>query len=198
MSPGPHEPSLLINSYLEPLVQDLLKLWNGITMPTTEGSQVVRAALLCNSSDIPATRKVAGFVGHAALKGCSRCLKSFPTAKFGEKADYSGFEPSTWPTRTIENHREKGMEWKHASTATQRHNIEQQSGFRFTELLRLSYFNTIRFTVVDPMHNVLLGTAKLMVSLWKERGLITTNDFEQIQMQVDNFIVPPDIGRIPI
>ena len=75
--PGPCEPSLHINSYLEPLVQDLFKLWNGVSMKTCEGTKLVRAALLCNSSDIPATRKVGGFVGHATLKGCSRCLKSF-------------------------------------------------------------------------------------------------------------------------
>ena len=94
--PGPHEPSLRINSFL-PLVEDLLKLWNGVT---TEGKQLVQVALLCNSSDIPATRKVGGFVGHGALKGCSRCLKSFETTSFTEKADYSGFVPSSWPKRT--------------------------------------------------------------------------------------------------
>ena len=98
--PGPHEPTLHINSFLEPLVEELLLLWKGIEMDTTEGKQVVCAALLCNSSDIPATRKVAGFMGHAALKGCSRCLKSFPTTAFGDKADYGGFDIACWPERT--------------------------------------------------------------------------------------------------
>ena len=91
--PGPNEPSLHINSYLEPIVQDLLKLWKGVQIATCLGKRIVRAALLCNSSDVPATRKVAGFVGHAALKGCSFCLKSFPTDRFGSKAHYSGFPP---------------------------------------------------------------------------------------------------------
>ena len=195
--PGPHEPSLHINSFLEPLVQDLLKLWKGIEMPTTEGIHTIRAALLCNSSDIPATRKVGGFVGHAALKGCSRCLKSFPTQNFGEKADYSGFDRSVWPPRTKEDHQKKGMEWKHANTLTSRQRIEREDGVRFTELLRLRYFDTVRFSVVDPMHNVLLGTAKLMVSIWKENGLITSHDFEKIQVRVNHFVTPPDTGRIP-
>ena len=48
-------------------------------MKTCDGYQVVWDALLCNSSDIQATRKVGRFVGHAALKVCSRCLKYFPT-----------------------------------------------------------------------------------------------------------------------
>ena len=68
---GPHEPSLHINSFIETFVQELLKLWKVIEMPTSEGTQVVHAVLLCNSSDIPATRKVGGFVGHGTQKGCS-------------------------------------------------------------------------------------------------------------------------------
>ena len=44
-------------------------------MPTTEGA--IHAVLVCNLSDVPATRKVGGFVGHGALKGCSYCLRSF-------------------------------------------------------------------------------------------------------------------------
>ena len=74
--PGLHEPSLHLNSFLEPIVDDLLKLWKDVEMVTTEGTQIVQAALLCNSSDVPATRKVGRFIRHGALKGCSRCLKS--------------------------------------------------------------------------------------------------------------------------
>lgn len=195
--PGPHEPSLHINSFLEPLVKELLQLWRGIEINTTEGIQTVRATLLCNSSDIPATRKVAGFVGHGAIKGCSRCLKDFPTAAFGDKADYSGFNVEEWPERRVQDHKSKGMEWKHAKTQSQRNSIEREHGVRYTELLRLSYFNPARFTVVDPMHNVLLGTSKLMITLWKERNIISTNDCDNFQAVVDAFVVPPDIGRIP-
>ena len=94
----------------------LLKLWKGVKMSTTEGQQVIRAALLCNSSDVPATREVGGFVGHGATKGCSRCLKNCETATFGDKADYSGFDCVTWPKRSLDDHRQKGMDWKHAKT----------------------------------------------------------------------------------
>ena len=87
--PGPKEPSLHVNTYLNPLVEDLNKLWNGVVLNNhNNNSIVVRAALLCLSSDIPASRKVCGFVGHNATKACSKCLLSFPTASFGEKADY--------------------------------------------------------------------------------------------------------------
>ena len=34
--PGPQEPKLHINPFLEPLVEELLKLWNAIEVVTTE------------------------------------------------------------------------------------------------------------------------------------------------------------------
>ena len=190
--PGPHEPKLHMNSYLESLVTDLLKLWKGVKMQTPEGQQVVKAVLLCAPSDVPASRKMGGFLGHSALKGCSRCLKSFPTEKFGEKNDYSGFNHSIWPKRLVELHRKFGMDWKHANTLSKRHDIERQYGVRFTELLRLPYFNTVRFTVVDPMHNVSLGTSKLMITLWKSSGVLSETHFDAIQSSVDKFITPAD------
>ncbi len=48
--------------------------------------------------------------------------------------------------------------------------------------------------VIDPMHNLLLGTAK---RIWKERELIKQNQFEEIQSLVDSFVVPNDVGRTP-
>ena len=134
--PGPHSPSLHMNSYLEILVNDLIKLWHGVEMETCEGLKRVRAALICLACDIPASRKLAGFVGHSALKGCSKCLKSFPTVTFGEKPNYSGFDRDQWPKRDISTHKNQGMRWKQAKTATERHCIEREHGVRYSEFLR--------------------------------------------------------------
>ena len=72
----PCEPSKVINTILEPLVNDLLKLWDGVIMESSTSNKViVRAALICVSCDIPAARKVCGFVGHRARKGCNKCLR---------------------------------------------------------------------------------------------------------------------------
>ena len=63
--PGPNEPALNINSYLEPLVKELKVLWSEgmvINMPDNPGQQVhLKAGLLCVACDIPAARKVCGF-----------------------------------------------------------------------------------------------------------------------------------------
>ena len=61
---GPNEPNLHMNSFLEPLVVvDLIKLWKGVEVETSEGKQQFFGALPCNSSDIPACRKVGGMLG---------------------------------------------------------------------------------------------------------------------------------------
>ena len=56
--PGPHEPSLQMNAFLELLVRDLLKLWTGVDMDTSDGVKKVRAALLCASSFLPQENSV--------------------------------------------------------------------------------------------------------------------------------------------
>ena len=93
--PGPKEPEKTVNSFLHPLVQELLQLWEGVVVKAPDGSSIlVRAALTCVACDIPAARKVCGFLGHNALLGCSKCLKQFPTESFGQKPDFSGFDRS--------------------------------------------------------------------------------------------------------
>ena len=63
---GPKEPSCNdLNPYLEYMVDDLLKLWNGveIQIPSSNfSSKILRAALVYISSDLPATRKICGFL----------------------------------------------------------------------------------------------------------------------------------------
>ena len=56
----------------------------------------LHAAILFFSSDIPATRKLLGFVGHAATLGCSKCLKKFSSLKGRQKRDYSDVVRADW------------------------------------------------------------------------------------------------------
>lgn len=51
--------------------------------------------------------------------------------------------------------------------------------------------------IIDPMHNLLLGTAKHTIELWKRLSILDSKCFEVVQQRVDSFIAPPDIGRIP-
>lgn len=90
--PGPREPKGHINHYLKPVVNDLNDLRKGLYLSDSSafGKQLYRAALLCLSNDIPASRKTGGFSGHMAKMGCSKCLKEFPQTT-DNKVYYSGF-----------------------------------------------------------------------------------------------------------
>ena len=97
--PGPKEPSKTINTYLTPLVCELLSLWEGVSLRTyNAGTQLFRCALMCVGCDLPAGRKTCGFLSYTANLGCSRCYCNFGTGVFG-KRDYSGFDRDNWSLR---------------------------------------------------------------------------------------------------
>ena len=197
--PGPGEPGNM-NPILEPMVRELHQLWKGVDVDIAHtGTKTLRAALLCNSCDLPASRKVAGFVGHNALRGCSKCLKVFVTRTFGERTFYGGFDRENWPPRTLEDHTQAVQSHKTAKTAAEGHRIEREYGVKHSVLsrLRLPYYDAIRQTVIDPMHNLFTGTAHKVLATWKEKKILTDEHFSSIQSTVDSFSVPSDIGQIP-
>ena len=193
-----HEPSQ-VNSFLHPLVQELKDLQTGVRLFTASSPRyklTFHARLLCAACDIPAGRKLCGFKGHAAKLGCSRCLKVFP-GEIGSK-DYSGFDRDNWPKRNQESHREKAKSIKEATSKSQRNSLETSYGIKYSILLELDYFDPVRFNIIDPMHNLFLGTAKTMMKdIWLSTGIITHKQLDSIQLRVNKVIVPPNVGRIP-
>ena len=60
----------------------------------------------------------------------------------------------------------------------------------------LPYYDCIAFTIIDPMHNLFLGTAKYMFkTVWNER--LDKKALEHIQQIVDEMVVPTSLGQIP-
>ena len=51
-------------------------------------------------------------------------------------------------------------EWLAASSKTERDRIFKRTGVRWSELLRLSYWDPTRFIVVNAMHNLFLNLVK--------------------------------------
>ena len=105
--PGPTEPAHDLNHILEPLVSELKLFWEGVSLkintPSGTRYEVIRAAILCVACDLPAGRKVCGFMSHNAAQGCSKCGVSFPGVV--GTMDFSGFDRSKWPLRENEKHR---------------------------------------------------------------------------------------------
>lgn len=242
--PGPHEPKGTINTFLQPLVKELEQLWKGTYVPDPLGilnQRWIRAAVILTCCDIPATRKVLGFLSHNAIKGCSKCLFTFKQAhdkngdddfqqaddkvqqsddeveqvdseaewadddiqqskdevEMAEESFQNPVDETTWLKRDPSKH--KQLAWQHSqcSVAAKQKKLEKAYGVRYSILNELPYFDCVRLHAIDPMHNLLLGTPKRMITLWKRKGVISDKDLQAMQERVDRFSLPHVIGRIP-
>lgn len=152
-------------------------------------------ALLCVRCDVPASQKLCGFYGHMANLGCNKCEKNFP-GMIGEKT-FGGFDRSQWPARNNDHHRKICGKIAKCSTKAEKEAFEKKHGVRVSCLLDLDYFDPVRMTPIDPMHNLFLGTAKQMISVWKTKLILNENDLLKIQEKIGNFFCPSDVGKLP-
>ena len=159
---------------------------------------LIRGCIACVTCDVPAIRKLCGFLGHTARLGCSKCLKEFPTRIFGEKQDYSGFDRELWTPRLLAVHKQNCDELNECKTKSALSEAESEYGLRYSLLLELPMFDPIRFGVIDPMHNLLLGTSKYMFTLWQDREVLTYHNIVEIQGLCEKFYFPHDVGRLPL
>ena len=197
--PGPSEPKKGINSYLGPFVDDLLKFWDGVNVWHDQSHMfiTIRIALICVMCDIPACRKVCGFAGHSACRGCSKCMKEFPSGVFQNKMDHSGYDQDTWDLRSNSDYKIQSEQYLQAATKIAKKNIVTQFGVRYSVLVKLPYFDIIRMHVVYPMHNFLLGTTKHMMHVWTEMNIISKADLDTIANTALKMNVPRCVGQLP-
>lgn len=197
--PSFHKEPKNLNPFLEPAVKELQCLWKGMKLKSSKCRFPItfRAAIMSVSADIPAMRKLGGFKSHAALHGCSRCLKSFPKS-FGTKSDYSGFCTTQWTPRTNVQHRRKAQRLENIRSSTKKNEFGKKHGVtHYRVLLDLEYIDAIRFFTIDPMHNLFLGTAKKMFSLWIESQLLSTKNLEELEKKIQAMDIPSSVGRLP-
>lgn len=102
----PCEPSLIINSYLSPLVSELNQLWWGVqlSLPGSYTAASFKCALLGVACDLPAARKSWRFLSYSANLGCSRCFQKFSRG-FGNRNNYADFDRESWVMHTNVRHR---------------------------------------------------------------------------------------------
>lgn len=151
--PGPHEPSTHeVNHLLRPLVDDLLYLWDhGIYLTQTSKfpfGRRIRCALIPIISDLPAARRVAGLGGHSASYFCSECLLKLE--------DINDLDIDSWKSRTFEEHCSHAKAWRDAQTQSERTKIFRDYGSKWSELLRLPYWDPTKYVVIDSMHGFYL------------------------------------------
>ncbi|KIK35994.1 hypothetical protein CY34DRAFT_95198 [Suillus luteus UH-Slu-Lm8-n1] len=155
--PGPREPALEeINHFLRPVIDFFLPSWKDGTWFTrtlehAEG-RLSRSIIAVAVNDLPAARKLAGRAGPTANQVCGLCWQ--------KKLDVANFDHDTWKRRTSEEHRAAAEEWKNAETKSVRDKVFERHGVRWSELLRLPYWDPVRFIVIDGMHNLFLGVVQ--------------------------------------
>jgi len=152
--PGPNKPSgVALQNFVKLLVDELLILWDhGVYITRTFRHRVgrlVRAALGPLVCDLDAVRPILGVSGHSHSKPCSIC---WITRQQVQERDVS----FTWPRRTRNEHAELASDYEALGTV-QRDAHWKLHGVRPAALQRLTYWDHLVWTVVDPMHNWLLG-----------------------------------------
>ena len=98
----------------------------------------------------------------------------------------------------MEEHRRNAENWRLCKSEEERKRHVRSTHVRWTELLRLPYFNPIRHLIVDPMHCLFLGIAHLIIKkLWIDGNKITKHDLEKMEKRAKTIQIPADLGRVP-
>ncbi|KIK56755.1 hypothetical protein GYMLUDRAFT_173816 [Collybiopsis luxurians FD-317 M1] len=104
--------------------------------------------------DMPAARLLAGF-GHYTSDAhpCSMCKT--------RKSNFNhALDPEKLVPRTNKEHRQMAQAWLSAQTEDERKILYDENGVRWSELLRLDYWDVVQNTVIDPMHGFYLGICR--------------------------------------
>jgi len=124
----------------------------------TSSDLQILVALIASVCDLPTTAKFGSFLSHNSHYGCWKCSKYFPYDKQLNRNDFSGVEVGL--CREHVQHKAIALSMLSCNTPTNRKEKELDVGSRFTELFHLKYYDTVRYTIIDPLHNLFLGTAK--------------------------------------
>lgn len=158
--PGPREPSLEeVDHFMRPLVDKLVISWDkGVWYSRTyryPRGRLSRSAIALLVTDLPGGRKVAGLAGHSAACFCLLC--------FLKLLNINNIDMQGWTMKTREDIIRFAEEWRNATTKTQQKALYQKNGVRWSQLLRLPYWDPTRSLVVDGMHNLFLGLVQYHV-----------------------------------
>ena len=77
--------------------------------------------------------------------------------------------------------------------------MESELGCRHSVLLLLPYLDPIRMLQLDPMHNLYLGTSKMVIrKIWIEHNILSPAKVAIINRRLKRIHVPIGIGRVPV
>ena len=154
--PGPSSPRKhQINHLLRPLIDHLLLAWdNGLVIPTPSApsGRTVFCALIPVIADLPAARHLGGLSSYTSDKWCSECELPRTDCNCLDFRDLT-----KWIPRSLQRHRDYAQTWRDAATEDEQNAIYKRYGVRWSELLRLPYWDPTQYITIDSMHAFYLG-----------------------------------------
>lgn len=70
---------------------------------------------------------------------------------------FNNITTSGCPPCSYEDHLKHAREWKALGNKKERDEHFKEHGSRWADIMHLPYYDCIKMTVIDPMHNLLLG-----------------------------------------
>ncbi|KAL5485861.1 hypothetical protein ACEPAI_6903 [Sanghuangporus weigelae] len=206
LSPGPKESTCgELQHLFEAMVDDLVRLYEEEIEVKTRGrlnARKVQVYCIADGCNHPAMCRVAGFVDHSHLKlFCTRC--KIPRDELNSMRGVTG----SYPARTGDEHRLLARRYRAAEPGDEEGQCEdlfKKHGTRYYAMSRLTYFDAVRMSAIDPMHNILLSLCKsqwldswIHKNVLRERTRLKRRELDQIHAYLSMFEMPSWVGRLP-
>lgn len=156
---------------LDTLVEELQKVYNGIVV----NGITFKAKLILVCCDVPAVRKMLGFVNFNATIPCTFCKHAFRRISSSNerniesdngneieadqeadnslsKPDFSDFGFKTSGLKTHEELKACNVEYSQATSVKARKEVEQKYGFKTSPFFSLDYLDVMDVQSIDSMH----------------------------------------------
>ena len=117
-----------------------------------------------------------------------------PTKK-GASGKMSYYTCVAAPDRTNVQVRDQAKEYQSAGSLTVAKEIQKKNGVRYSELVRLPYFDMVKMLITDPMQTFILGMVQNEVKLCLQN--IPDTKLAEVYKRMQSIRLPYDIGRLP-
>jgi hypothetical protein len=200
--PGGKE-KIPLSHFIDRLAKQLKVLWEETSVVLKR-----RVAMLSVAADVPAGRKLCGIVSHSSPRGCSRCDCCYETEKNPNGGPPKirwdkpiGAEDGIFPDRKREDHKMASDQWRRAKTKNERNLITKNTGYRWTPFFILEYFDPVRMTVLDPLHNLWEGLFKDLLKQFlqsdeKKVKTLSKKILEEFENEVSTTRFPRSMGPV--
>ncbi|KAJ6544888.1 hypothetical protein DFH09DRAFT_1088420, partial [Mycena vulgaris] len=103
-----------------------------------------KAMVIPLTADMLAARAAAGFTSHGSKYFCIACHI--------DMAHIEEFDHTRWEHRSYAQHLQHANAWKNAASLGEQEKLATEYGVRWTPLLKLPYWNVVRYVLVEAMH----------------------------------------------